>query len=87
MSELADAIERLARRYREPWYAVREPHGYPDGTTHFTHVHYTAHDGGGAPLTIAVADHVTPELGELLCLLHNNIDAIIDALRKAEAAR
>jgi hypothetical protein len=51
----------------------------PDGTTHFTHVHYTAHDSSGAPLTVAIARCVTPELGELLCILRNNIDAIIEA--------
>jgi hypothetical protein len=84
MSELANVIERLARKHREPWYIVQEPHDYPDGTTHFTHVRYTGHDGSGAPLTVAIADSVTPDLGELLCLLHNNIDAIIEALRTSE---
>ena len=87
MNELASAIERLARKHREPWYVVREPHEYKDGTTHFTHVRYTAHDSSGAPITVAIADHVTPELGELLCLLHNNIDAIIEALRKTEKSQ
>jgi hypothetical protein len=84
MSELANAIARLAREHPEPWYVVQEPHEYPDGTTHFTHVRYTAYDSGGVPMTVAIADYVTPELGELLCLLHNNIDAIIEALRKSE---
>jgi hypothetical protein len=86
MSELADSIERLARKHREPWYVVnvKMPFEYPDGTTHYTHVHYTAHDRNGAPLTVGIARHVTPELAELLCLLHNNIDVIIEALRKSE---
>ena len=86
MSELADAIERLARKHPEPWYVVKEPHKYPDGTTHFTHVRYT-HDSSGAQMTVAVANHVTPELGELLCVLHNNIDTIIEALRKFEKSQ
>jgi hypothetical protein len=81
MSELANVIERLAREHREPWYVVQEPHEYPDGTTHFTHVRYTAHFPSGEPITVGVARHVTPELGELLCLLHNNIDVIVEALR------
>lgn len=84
MSELANAIERLARKHREPWYVEQEPHAYPDGTTHFTHVRYTVHDSSGAPMTVGVARYVTPELGELLCILHNNIDAIIKALRTSE---
>ena len=84
MSELASTIEALARKHREPWYVVREPHGYPDGTTHFAHVRFTAHDSSGTPMIVAIADRVTPELAELLCLLHNNIDAIIEALRKTE---
>jgi hypothetical protein len=87
MSELANAIERLAREHREPWYVVREPHEYPDGTTHFTHVRYAARDSDGAPVTVGIADHVTPELGELLCMLHNNIDAIVEALRKSEKSQ
>jgi hypothetical protein len=86
MSELADAIEKLARKHREPWYVVREPHGFPDGTTHFTHVRFTAQNSDG-PVTVAIADHVTPELGNLLCLLHNNMDAIIEALRKSEGSQ
>jgi hypothetical protein len=84
MSELANTIERLVREHREPWYVVKEPHEYPDGTTHFTHVRYTGHDSDGVPMTVAIADYVTPELGEHLCILHNNIDAIIEALRKSE---
>jgi len=85
MSELADTIEALAQRCREPWYVVREPHDYPDGTTHFTHVHYDARDKSGALLTVRVASHVTPELAELLCVLHNNIDVIAVALRQAKS--
>ena len=85
MSELADTIEALAERHREPWYVVREPHDYPDGTSHFTHVHYDARDKSGAPLIVRVASHVTPELAELLCVLHNHIDVIAVALRQARS--
>ena len=85
MSELADTIEALARKCREPWYIAKEPHDYPDGTTHFTHVRYDAHDRSGAAMTVTVASHVTPELGELLCLLHNHVGAITAALRQAKS--
>jgi hypothetical protein len=81
MSELADTVERLAKEHREPWYIAKEPHNYKDGTTHFAHVRYTAHDSEGMPITVAIADYVTPELGELLCVLHNNINDIVAALR------
>jgi hypothetical protein len=84
MCELANAIEALVRKHPEPWYVVKEPHKYPNGTTHFTHVRYTRHDSSGGQMRVEVANHVTPELGELLCVLHNNIDAIIEALRKSE---
>ena len=85
MSELADTIEALAERHREPWYVVREPHDYPDGTSQFTHVHYDARDKSGALLTVRVASHVTPELAELLCVLHNHTDVIAAALRQASS--
>jgi len=85
MSDLADSIEALAE-HREPWYVAKEPHGHPDGTTHFTHVHYDA-DISGTTITVKVASHVTPELGELLCVLHNNIDSIVAALRQTKQIR
>ena len=84
MSELADTLERLAAKHPEPWCVVKEPHNYPDGTTHFTHVRYVARDSADTEMTVVVADYVTPELGELLCALHNNLSAIIVALRKPE---
>jgi hypothetical protein len=85
MSKLADTLERLASKHREPWYIAKEPHDYPDGTTHFTHVRYTACDSAGEAITVGVAQYVTPELGELLCALHNNLTEIIEALRKTQA--
>lgn len=78
--ELADKLEDLAERHREPWRVDQEPHNYPDGTKHFNHVRYTS-DSNGEPMTVEVAHYVTPELGELLCLLHNNLDKIIFGLR------
>jgi hypothetical protein len=84
MSKLADTLERLASKHRERWYIAKEPHDYPDGTTHFTHVRYSARDSTGEPVTVAVASHVTPDLAELLCTLHNNLAVIVEALRKAE---
>jgi hypothetical protein len=83
---LADRLDALRKRHQEPWEVIKEPHSYPDGTTHFTHVQYRAHFPDGGDINVRVASHVTPDLGELLCLLHNNLDAIISALR-AEAAK
>jgi len=84
MSKLADTLERLARRHRERWYIAKEPHDYPDGTTHFTHVRYTGRLVTGEGVTVNVAGYVTPDLAELLCTLHNNLPAIIEALRKTQ---
>jgi hypothetical protein len=63
MIELVDTIEALAKKHREPWYVVKEPHDYPDGTSHFTHVHYDARDISGHPITVRVASYVTPRAG------------------------
>jgi hypothetical protein len=87
MSELADTIEGLAKEHREPWYIVKKPHSYPDGTTHFTHVHYDARDSSGAATTVRVASYVTPELGELLCVLHIDVAAIVAALRQTTSTQ
>lgn len=77
---LADNLERLMERYDAPWEVVKEPHDYPDGTTHFNHVVFQTDRLGRAD--VAVASYVTPDLAELLCSLHNNLPAIIAALRK-----
>ena len=82
MGALADKLESLSRKHRERWVVEMEPHNYSDGTTHFTHVGYDAKDAAGNPIKVRVADYVTPELGELLELMHNNVDEIISALRK-----
>jgi hypothetical protein len=78
--ELADRLRLLWSKHREEWRVEEEPHSYKDGTDHFNHVRYTAKHMGDN-LTVEVAQYVTPELGELLCLLHNNLDRIVPALR------
>jgi hypothetical protein len=78
--ELAARLEALREVPRGEWRVEKEPHDYPDGTTEFTHVRYTS-ELFGEKLTVEVARYVTPELAELLCLLHNNLDKIIPALR------
>lgn len=75
---LADRLEALAGSHREDWHVAQEPHDYKDGTDHFTHVRYTSDKFG---VTVEVASYLTPELAELLCLLHNNADLIVRSLR------
>jgi hypothetical protein len=36
MTKLADTIEALAKKHRAPWYVVKVPRDYSDGTSHFT---------------------------------------------------
>jgi hypothetical protein len=60
MIELADKLEALAKKHREPWYIEKEPHDYNDGTTHFTHVRYKTIDGESADVMVAVAEYVRP---------------------------
>jgi hypothetical protein len=79
---LADRIEELRSLAAENWRVEKEPHPYNDGTDHFNHVRYTAKDFG----TVEVASYVSSNLGELLCLLNNNIDTIVAALRTTEPA-
>jgi hypothetical protein len=80
--ELADRLDKLRSTNAENWRVEKQPHDYPDGTDHFNHVRYTS-EHMGEDVTVAVASHVTPRLGELLCLLNNNLPQIISALRKA----
>lgn len=74
---LADRLQALRDRHREPWEVMKEPHDYNDGTKEFNHVRFHSATING---DVLVAQYVTPELAELLCLLHNNLDAIIAAL-------
>jgi hypothetical protein len=84
--ELADRLQRLidGERDRGPWRIEREPHHHADGTTHFTHVVHDAYDGAGEKMKVHVGEYVTPNLADLMCSLHNNIELIIGALRKAD---
>lgn len=79
-AELANRIEELRSLTAENWRVEKEPNSYQDGTSHFNHVRYTAKHFG-EDVTVEVANHVSPNLGELLCLLNNNLDMIIKALR------
>jgi hypothetical protein len=81
---MIDRLKHLASRYSEPWYIGKEPHDYKDGTSHFTHVRYDTTDGKGNKVTVEVASYVSPELGELLCLLHNNLSLIVRSLEKSD---
>jgi hypothetical protein len=89
VSELADKIEALALTRAErrcgPWYIAQEPHNYPDGTKCFTHVCCKSRDVSGTELTVTIGQYLTPDLAELLVTLHNNIPAIVAALRKVES--
>lgn len=82
--QLAARLDALRDRDGGPWRIEREKHPYKDGTTHFTHVVYTAHDAEGAEMTVRIGDYLTPELAETLCLLHNNLDVIINALQSVD---
>jgi hypothetical protein len=79
-NELANRLEELGRRHTDEWHVDKEPHPYPDGTEHFNHVRFTKKYEGG-DLQVVVATYVTPDLAELLCLLHNNLPTIITSLR------
>jgi hypothetical protein len=68
-------------RADEPWMTEREPHGYPDGTTHFTHVCRPVWLDGKRVANVRIARHVTPDLAELLVLMRNNLPQLIDWAR------
>ena len=64
----------------EPWRIEKEPHDYPDGTTHFTHVRKAARVSG-EPLAVTIGSYLTPDLAELLVLMRNNLPEIIRRAR------
>jgi len=82
LARLVDLHQKHRRDDDEPWRMVREPHDYDDGTTHFTHVEYTAHDTNGAPVTVMIARFLTPALAELLVLSYNNMPEIVAWARR-----
>lgn len=80
-TELLDRLEVLYAEFAEEWRVQKEPHNYPDGTTHFTHVLYTAYDVENNPMTIMAGRYLTPELAELMVLSHNNLGTLIRLAR------
>jgi hypothetical protein len=76
-------LARLAALHQKcrpdaPWRIEQEPHDYPDGTTHFTHVVSTSSDVGGEPVRVVIGKYLTPELAELLVLMRNNLPDLIE---------
>jgi hypothetical protein len=66
----------------------QEPHDYPDGTTHFTHVVCTSNSTvTGEPVKVVIGKYLTPELAELLVLMRNNLPKLVEwAQAAADAA-
>jgi hypothetical protein len=81
MHMMLNRLESLYTNNAEEWRVQEEPHNYPDGTTHFTHVLYTAYDVEENPMTIMIGRYVTPDLAELLVLEHNNLPKLIRLAR------
>jgi hypothetical protein len=83
--QLLARLEALHQKCRpgEPWRIEQEPHDYPDGTTHFTHVVSTSYAMNGEPVSVVIGKYLTPELAELLVLMRNNLP---DLVRWAQAA-
>jgi len=81
--KLLDRLAQLRQEFPEQWQIVQQPHNYPDGTTHFTHVvqcPVTLWDG--SPLTISIGTFLTPDLAELMTLSHNHLPDLITLARK-----
>ena len=79
-------LDRLAelnqiQGFNELWRIEEEPHHYPDGTTHFTHVRTTGQVMGEA-VNVSIASHVTPELAELLVTMRNNLPELLRLARR-----
>ena len=66
---------------QEPWRVEQEPHEYPDGTTHFTHVVTTGYIQDEA-VKVAIATHLSPTLAELLVTIRNNLPQLIQLARE-----
>ena len=61
----------------EPWVIEQEPHDYPDGTMHFTHVVSFVRDGNGDVAKVVIGRYLTPPLAELLVLMRNNLPDLV----------
>jgi hypothetical protein len=82
LAQMLDRLEELDQATSElgVWRIAIEPHDYPDGTTHFTHVRSTAHVKG-EPVTVTISSYTDPETAELLVLLRNNLSDLIRLAR------
>jgi hypothetical protein len=84
-TDVGELLTRLGELHEkchpdEPWRIEKEPHDYPDGTTHFNHVRRTAFLNG-EPVTVTIGNYLTPELAELLVLMRNNLPELIRQAR------
>jgi hypothetical protein len=79
---LLDRLAELSQSngLTEPWRIELEPHDYPDGTTHFTHVRTTGYVQG-EPVNVSVGSYLTPALAELLVTMRNNLPELIRLAR------
>ena len=89
--ESAQLLARLAALHRkcnpdEPWRIEQEPHKYPDGTMHFTHVVCTDSSVGDEPVKVGIGRYLSPDLAELLVLMRNNLADLIKWARAASDA-
>jgi len=78
-------LDRLAEldqssQPEEPWRIEQEPHDYPDGTTHFTHVCTTGYVQG-EPVFVSIGKYLTPNLAELLVVMRNNLPELVRLAR------
>jgi hypothetical protein len=81
LDRLAELSQIRSRKgLDETWRIEKEPHDYPDGTTHFTHVHTTGYVKEEA-VTVVIASHVTPDLAEMLVTMRNNLPELLRLAR------
>jgi hypothetical protein len=82
LEQLLDRLEALDNSTSRlgAWRIEKQPHDYPDGTTHFTHVRATAYVKD-EPVTVAISDYGTPDTAELLVLMRNNLSELIQLAR------
>lgn len=94
VAEAHRLLDRLAELNQScepeaPWRIEQEPHDYPDGTTHFTHVRTTGYVQG-EPVLVSIGNYLAPDLAELLVTMRNNLPELIRLARlglEAESQR
>jgi hypothetical protein len=79
-TEFEQLLVRLAELHESnqpdrPWWIKKQPHDYPDGTTHFNHV--LQRPGAHSEFNVAIGKYLTPELAEFLVLMRNNLPEIL----------